>query len=125
MTQIGKSERVWIDGGEADVSLHDRMPAEEPEQDRRRQLVSLDGLMRDADTGHRLWYARLDGGVETRVRDDLTVIVRWTSDPGYPDRAFAVVYSSISNVRANLDTMHDLDELIRVFSIPPTRKPVE
>lgn len=95
------------------------------ELERRNDPVTIDRLMKDADDGVWLWYARLDGGVETRVRDDLTVVVRWTPDPGYPDRAYAVIHSYLSNVRCNLDCMHDLDELIRVFSIPQQRKTVD
>lgn len=125
MTQMDKPQRVWINDTEVELSAHDHMPKDEAADDRRRQLVTIDGLMRDTDNGRRIWYARLDGGVETRLRDDLTVIVRWTPDPGYPDRAYAVLHSSHTNVRANLDTMHDLDELVRIFSLLSTRPPLE
>lgn len=94
----------------------------EVELQRMKQLVTRSVLESYAENNLRRWNPTLEGGMETKVRDDVKVIVMWGENPGYPDPAYALIVNPFgpSRIRVNLDNMHDLDELIRVLSIPPT-----
>lgn len=95
--------------------------------ERTEQLVTRQILEGHHENLLRSWYATRDGGYETRVRDDVKVIVMWGENPGYPDPAYALVVNPFgpSRIRVNLASMADLDDLIRLLSIPPMRPAIE
>lgn len=103
------------------------LSALEVELERRRAQVTRHRLQSEEELERYRWRAGIGGQLITMVRHDISIEVRWTEDREGPPMAYALVVNRFGNhrVRCNLDCMHDLDELIRLFAVPPIERGVD